>query len=85
MSDALFFAIAAAFVAAGALLGSWRWAVAAVCLWLAAVTIIALSGGFESTGDDNSLGVFVFTAVPELLWVCAAALGVALRRAASSD
>jgi hypothetical protein len=56
---------------------------AALVVWVLAVGITALAGGFHATAQDNSEGVFFFTAVPPLFWVVLVVFGVAIRRAAS--
>src|SRR3954471_20745132 len=81
VSDGLYLAICAACAAAGFLIGRWRWAFGGPpAAWIAGVLIAALTGGFDATSEDNSLGVFVFTAVPALLWMLLAVAGICVRR-----
>ena len=81
VSDGLYFGICAACIALGFYIGRWRWAlVVPFVAWVTGVAIAALTGGFDATGEDNSLGVFSFTAVPAFFWVLFATAGVCVRR-----
>lgn len=54
--------------------------IGAVAIWILGVSIAALAGAFVATDEDNSLGVFLFTGLPTLLWVFCAVVGVITRR-----
>jgi hypothetical protein len=81
VSDALYFAICLVSVAIGFAIGRWRWAFAVpLAVWVSGVASAALTGGFDATGEDNSAGVFFFTAVPAFFWVLFAVAGICVRR-----
>ena len=81
MDDSTFVTIAAVLVAAGYVGGSKRWAPAVpVTLWAAGFGIAAALGAFRPTGENNSLGLIFFAAVPASVWFGCAEFGIGLRR-----
>ena len=81
MSDAAFWGISAGAVLIGFVLRRPVFGLAALGLWAIGIGTAALAGAFERTAEDNSHGVFVFTAVPLLIWVAAVLVGIAIRAA----
>jgi hypothetical protein len=83
VSATLFFALCGLGLAVRAVVGRWRLVAIALTVWALVVAIVALAGGFHATGEDNSSGIFVFTAVPTLSWIVCMAAGVVSRRIAT--
>lgn len=77
MEAGLFLGVAAACFAVGfPCRNKWQ-LLAAVAVWVLGLGIAALAGAFHATADDNSLGAFVFTGLPTVVWPGAFSLGVA--------
>ncbi len=49
-------------------------------LWAAGLAVAALLGAFRPTAEDNSLGMFLFTGLPTVMWVGFLIAGIALRQ-----
>jgi hypothetical protein len=81
MSGVVFGALAVAAFAVGSVIGLWRYAFAVPpVLWLAGLGAAALAGALDATAEDNTLGVFVFTGLPTVLWMPLGLAGVTTRR-----
>ena len=76
VSNTVFIALCVLSAGVGAAVGRWRLVPIALAGWALVIAVVAVTGGFHATAEDNSLGVFFFTAVPALLWVFCIAAGV---------
>jgi hypothetical protein len=77
MNAGLYLGVAAACFAVGLACQHPRQVLAALAVWVLGLVIAAVAGTFEATAEDNSLGVFIFTGLPTVVWVAAFCLGMA--------
>ena len=80
MSHQLYIAFLIALGAAGFLAGRWLLILAVLALGVIGLAIAALAGAFHQTGEDSSIALVFFAAVPTMFWVLAFTLGTILRR-----
>jgi hypothetical protein len=66
--------------------GARRWQIALVVFaaWAVGLLIAAVAGAFAPTAEDNSLGVFLFTGVPTIVWPVCFAVGTLTRAIVSA-
>jgi hypothetical protein len=75
MEAGLFLGITVACFAVGLTCRHRQHVLAAVALWMVGLGIAAVAGVFHATAEDNSLGMFLFTGIPTVLWLGAFCLG----------